>query len=455
MPIAQRSVTGANSTSIYSLQMPVPVPRPSKPCAHPVLKPHNRNLPQNLQYQHIVSLSRTGFSPSLGENWLPTWPTTTLRFPSDKVSAYPHAQDFFPGLTVSADVAVIKGVHAEAYIPPMHNLLQEHNAVATQNFTAHRSTTSSGTHDVDLGFTMSAGAWNVGQGTKGGSHLAACGHASLLNPHGDALAPCFTPILEDHSPSSVSGPDIRSSPLEPLTPFTDFVNRAVSATELDAQPDNFGLDVAHHQDKQEILHVPTFPSIADVPKPQEQASTTSPTTTSGYKKLVEPVSEWIANYIWRVCTTGYNLPLAFLQTSYVHGSSQLRQTNIDCRPSTSRWAPEAPSHLAPCVQSILLATLLQPSAIYLSLWYMVRLPVYFSAAPLGADLAKAAAFQSAFLGDFQLPLEREANERNAPLHLIVLGFMLANKWLDDHTFSNKTWCVSCRLHVTSILIFLL
>ncbi|KAG1758166.1 hypothetical protein EDD22DRAFT_1000042 [Suillus occidentalis] len=31
---------------------------------------------------------------------------------------------------------------------------------------------------------------------------------------------------------------------------------------------------------------------------------------------------------------------------------------------------------------------------------------------------------------------------NATFRLIVLGFMLANKWLDDHTFSNKTWTAS-------------
>jgi hypothetical protein len=73
---------------------------------------------------------------------------------------------------------------------------------------------------------------------------------------------------------------------------------------------------------------------------------------------------------------------------------------------------------------------------------MVRLPVYFGAAPLGAELAKAAAFQAAFLGDCPTPHEAETNNHNAPLRLVVLGFMLANKWLDDHTFSNKTWYVS-------------
>jgi hypothetical protein len=35
--------------------------------------------------------------------------------------------------------------------------------------------------------------------------------------------------------------------------------------------------------------------------------------------------------------------------------------------------------------------------------------------------------------------EREAVEMDAAYRLVLLGCMFANKWLDDHTFSNKTW----------------
>lgn len=407
--------------------MPVPVPRPSKPCAHPVLKPHNRILPQTHQDKITVSIPSTPSSPSLGpgENWHPAW-GQTFRSSYDKVSIYPPpVQGFFPGLTVFGDAAVIKGVHAEAYIPPIHNLIQDHNVSAA----VHGFVACSGTRDLNLnpGFIGSDQApsglqhlWNAGQGTNEGSHpITWKQHASQLTFHGD---PCFTPILEDHSPGSASGPDAGSSPLEPLTPFTDFVDRAVGPTQPGAQPGEFDLYAVSRDQQvaQEIPHIPTFPSIADVPKQQEHVTTTSPTATIGYKKLIEPLSEWIANYIWRVCTTGYSLSPTFKQTSS----------------NAPRYASETPSHLAPCIQSTLLATLLQPSAIYLSLWYMVRLPVYFGAAPLGAEFTKAAAFQAAFLGDCQTSHERE---HNAPLRLIVLGFMLANKWLDDHTFSNKTW----------------
>jgi hypothetical protein len=109
------------------------------------------------------------------------------------------------------------------------------------------------------------------------------------------------------------------------------------------------------------------------------------------------------------------------------------------------FAAETPDYLAPCIQNILLATLLQPSAVFLALWYIVRLPVYFGVPP-GKESAKFVAFRAAFL---ELPYDHEVTENAAPLRLVVLGFMLANKWLDDHTFSNKTWCVVSNFIVFS------
>lgn len=95
-----------------------------------------------------------------------------------------------------------------------------------------------------------------------------------------------------------------------------------------------------------------------------------------------------------------------------------------------------PSYLAASVHSLLLSTLLQPSAVFLAIWYIVRLPVYFGAAELAAEHVKEIQFRVALLGT---EADREAMEASAPFRLVVLGCMLANKWLDDHTFSNKTW----------------
>jgi hypothetical protein len=65
--------------------------------------------------------------------------------------------------------------------------------------------------------------------------------------------------------------------------------------------------------------------------------------------------------------------------------------------------------------------------------------VYFNALPLGEESVKEKAFRVALLGDADIGSDRETLETNTPFRLVVLGCMLANKWLDDHTFSNKTW----------------
>ena len=105
-----------------------------------------------------------------------------------------------------------------------------------------------------------------------------------------------------------------------------------------------------------------------------------------------------------------------------------------------------PSHLAAATHSMLLSTLLQPSAIFLALWYIVRLPVFFGPVGLTPEHVKEMRFRAELLGEAHLGTDREMIEAYAPFRLILLGCMLANKWLDDHTFSNKTWCV-CHRHL--------
>lgn len=97
-----------------------------------------------------------------------------------------------------------------------------------------------------------------------------------------------------------------------------------------------------------------------------------------------------------------------------------------------------PTFLAGSIHSILLSTLLQPSAIFLAVWYMVRLPVYYDAADLDLACVNERKFRLELL-DPSTGLDRETAELQAPFKLFLLGCMLANKWLDDHTFSNKTW----------------
>ena len=66
----------------------------------------------------------------------------------------------------------------------------------------------------------------------------------------------------------------------------------------------------------------------------------------------------------------------------------------------------------------------------------------FGAVGLGPDHVKELHFRVELLGDNRCSVGKDIQETNAPFRLIVLGCMLANKWLDDHTFSNKTWYVT-------------
>jgi hypothetical protein len=109
------------------------------------------------------------------------------------------------------------------------------------------------------------------------------------------------------------------------------------------------------------------------------------------------------------------------------------------------YAVKPPSNLVPSIHSLLLSTLLQPSAVLLAVWYIVRLPVYFGAVPLSPEFTKERTFRAALLGDGYAGFETGASEASAAFRLVVLGCMLANKWLDDHTFSNKTWYVTYSL----------
>lgn len=301
--------------------MPVPVPRHSKPCAHPVVKPNNRILTRAQQTQDNIGVSPVltlGFPAQLGSaEELASWIHACSSW--DQVLFYqPPVQDFIPGLTASGDVAVIKGAHAEACIPPMRKDLKVSNAHAPYHPKApgNEVDVGSGRTHTGQGHSVSQPSWNVDDSVKG--HIVQACNVSPLITHTDSVPPCLTPILEDHSPGSASGPDGGSSPLEPLTPFADFVDRAINAAPSKAQPCNLHA-VDYYQEKpivQEETIVPVFPTIADVPRHEHPVST-PPSATVEYKKLAEPLSEWIANYVWKVCTTGYSLPLSFSQPAYV------------------------------------------------------------------------------------------------------------------------------------------
>ena len=133
------------------------------------------------------------------------------------------------------------------------------------------------------------------------------------------------------------------------------------------------------------------------------------------------------------------------QSKYIFPNLITLHLSVLCYSTLTRqFSPTPPNYLSGAVHSLLLSTLLQPSAVFLALWYIVRLPIFFASAGLSADYVKEIQFRAELLGDANAGSDREGMEASAPFKLILLGCMLANKWLDDHTFSNKTWYISCR-----------
>ncbi|KAF7359584.1 hypothetical protein MVEN_00682100 [Mycena venus] len=192
----------------------------------------------------------------------------------------------------------------------------------------------------------------------------------------------------------------RSNPVH--TPFSEFVDctvaaelyttydESMSAKSLAAQQDHCG------SGPQSYDPADFPPDILWAPAPE----VVTPSATSGYRKLAEPLADWVAGYVWTACSTGFSLPSAFSQSLTI----------------VKQRSRSPPSHLANAVHSLLLSTVLQPSAVFFG-----RLEARFRAVLLGNGL------------------DQDVMEASAPFRLIVLGFMLANKWLDVHTFSNKIW----------------
>ncbi|KAF8211412.1 hypothetical protein K438DRAFT_1958524 [Mycena galopus ATCC 62051] len=417
--------------------MPVPVPRVSKQAAHPVLK--STNPFQSLTCS--LPVSPPGPPPSFGtrEEWinsLPTWRRTKPRRiweEEERIAGHRAEQDFYSGLApAQTNASAIKGSRAEACIPPLYTLLRPDAALGSDADADADDEMSSDYSALDRVPCDNDSQWSsssLGMDVDYQSQLAISSSSSPSDlhhyDHHVYERGAFTPVFEDQSPGVYSGPDVGSSPVGPVTPFGEFVDRAVAAEEYATYGESLSAKSQASQQEHcaQSYDASEFHSYdrpnEDVAAPAPEVVT--PSATSGYRKLAEPLSDWVANYVWKACCTGFSLPSAFSRPS---GNVVQQRSNTP------------PTYLGNAVHSLLLSTLLQPSAVFLALWYIVRLPVYYDAATLGPDYVKELRFRAALLGN---GLDQDVTEASAPFRLIVLGCMLANKWLDDHTFSNKTW----------------
>ena len=479
--------------------MPVPVPVYSKQPAHPVIKQGNRPAvhqpPAASLFQQLSSnlpLPPRGPPPSLAsrEEWinsLPDWRRNKDRRvwedDTSQLYSHPSSSGFQAGLTLADNAMVIKGAPAQACIPPVSTLL---SAVDSQSIAPHMAHYGLSDEEADdemspiddvMGWQSDSdnspsdmsdlsGRMAVEHGSDhssleyasdyqmGGYSLSQDSNRQEVYPqHQSAVRGVFSPLYEEISPELAISNDPGSSPVGPATPFGEYVDRAVAeevyvydtgrhATEAQQAHYNYQSEYCNAQCYQCQHYQAVEPVAQAAPAPE---SVVTPSATSAYKKLAEPISEWVANFVWKVCTTGMSLRPEYAQPSYVfsHCLSGIMLTPLRiCSAFVRQYPTLPPSHLAKSTHAMLLSTLLQPSAIFLALWYIVRLPVFFGPTCLGQEHTREIRFRTELLGEPHMPLDREAIESYAPFRLIVLGCMLANKWLDDHTFSNKTWCVS-------------
>ncbi|KAK7061486.1 hypothetical protein R3P38DRAFT_2757924 [Favolaschia claudopus] len=431
--------------------MPVPVPRVSKQAAHPVYK-NSQTGPNPLKSLTCsLPVSPPGPPPSFGtrEEWinsLPTWRRTKPRRiweDDSRAQGLPaEQQDFYSGLAPApTNASAIKGSRAEACIPPLYTLFRPDGAPLTSDPDAADADDemSSDYSALDrLAYGDNESQWSDGSMGMDVDYQSQLAISTSSSPSGlpiydhsrDYERGAFTPVFEDQSPGVYSGPDVGSSPVGPVTPFGEFVDRAVAAetayvtyeegssAKSQAQHEHY-ISAQSHDASELRSYVHSDRPKQDITAPAPEVVT--PTATSGYRKLAEPLSEWVANYVWKACSTGFSLPSEFAHP---------------CGNVVKPLSSYPPPYLANAVHSLLLSTLLQPSAVFLAVWYMARLPVYYDAVLLGPDYVKESRFRMVLFGS---NLDPEVTQATAPFRLIVLGCMLANKWLDDHTFSNKTW----------------
>ncbi|KAN0126593.1 hypothetical protein V8E52_000233 [Russula decolorans] len=426
--------------------MPVPVSQYSRPPAHPVFKQDrytgDLNYPQQPAFPNLatsIPLPPSGPPPSFGtrEEWissLPLWrrnkPRRIWEEGDSRLATDPDMQDFSNGLIRAGNAPIIKGDRAQACIPPLLTLYQTEQTRHLQHFQGPEEDLDeigSDTLDYEIESQWSGG-------TPHSEDLAAmeidptCDHRVVAS---DVFLPQFgdsyCPPEEGASSEPAPDEDPASSPLGPITPFGVFVDRAVAASQFSSKVD---LAITPPFDPNPIQYAP--PPVATLPyesinqQPEVFPApdvVPMPPATLSYKKVADPLAEWIATFIWKVCTSGMCLHAQNTGDSIQQHSS-----------------PPSPPYLASSVRSLLLSTLLQPSAILLGIWYIVHLPVRFGRISR-PDAVKEARFRLELFGlsEWQDSGSLQAAEAHAPFRLVLLGCMLANKWLDDHTFSNKTW----------------
>lgn len=297
--------------------MPVPVPPYSRPPAHPADKLKRHSDPT--RYTSLQS------SYSLGS--LDTQRTVSHR-PHRIWEEEPlNSQLGFPqGLTTAANAGVIKGARAQACLPPATSLVRRSQPHA------HYRRHSSGNMVTSLSaFTSLASSFFTADSSPPQTHRPTPprtedGTGDMMNvspiENFDKIFArnfgAFSPLLEDPSPDANrcdSGP----SPIGPITPtpFGEFIDRAITSSCIEPAIDQtYSRSYnTYHGNQQQHNQVNYIVSKQSPRKQAPAVAAPPPTATTEYKKLADPLSEWLACYVWRVCSTGAGLPSHFVRPS--------------------------------------------------------------------------------------------------------------------------------------------
>jgi len=300
--------------------MPVPVPRVIKPIAHPVVK-KTRGTDQTPPFIGIPSGPAPSFTTR--EEWissLPSWRRSKPRRIWEEDPCIPEQaaqQDFLQGLALADNAMASKGAHAKCP-PPLADVRHAYSMsdvpVGHKHLDRSPVQPSWGADDMAVGDAESAlvdvedDDMDAAETSPNLVFTNLATYEDQTYNHSD-----YSPPYDDHSPSSDSGPESGSSPLGPVTPFADFVDRALAAEQPYHSEDHGSIlesSLEFRQCKEKVA--PVFPTLADSVKERAPpVDVVAPCATSAYKKLAEPLSEWLAGYVWKVCTTGMSLPALF------------------------------------------------------------------------------------------------------------------------------------------------
>jgi len=223
-------------------------------------------------------------------------------------------QDFSSGLAGAVYAPAIKGAHVQTCIPPLKALPSRGLEMPPRNTPAcDWPITPEQTRETALGDFRTrlspASLELIGEDVPG---VRAWPHAPDMYFEDDSGL--FAPILEDDSPDMING-DIGSSPIEPVTPFGDYVDRAVAASDatvlhdplVPSRSQEFQLPISVTCDSQ-FCHLHPYAHVEVKGEPVVAANEHPPTASLIHKQLAKPMAEWLVSYVWKVCTNVLVLP---------------------------------------------------------------------------------------------------------------------------------------------------